>query len=90
MRSGVIAQKLGMTRIFTEDGEQVPVTVLKVDNCQVVAQKTQREEWLHRRAARRRRAEDQAPDQGGARPFRRAEGRAEAQAPGVPRDPRER
>ena len=40
MRSGLIAQKLGMTRIYTEDGIQVPVTVLKVDNCQVVAQKT--------------------------------------------------
>jgi len=41
MRSGVIAQKVGMTRIFTEAGEQVPVTVLKVDNCQVVAQRTE-------------------------------------------------
>ena len=40
MRSGLIAQKLGMTRIYTADGVQVPVTVLKVDNCQVVAQKT--------------------------------------------------
>jgi large subunit ribosomal protein L3 len=41
MRSGLIAQKLGMTRVFSEDGNQVPVTVLKVDNCQVVAQKTE-------------------------------------------------
>src|SRR3954467_9615839 len=41
MRSGLIAQKLGMTRIFTDEGEHVPVTVLKVDNCQVVAQRTQ-------------------------------------------------
>ena len=40
MRSGLIAQKLGMTRIYTDDGAQVPVTVLKVDNCQVVAHKT--------------------------------------------------
>ncbi|MFN0192448.1 MAG: 50S ribosomal protein L3 [Aestuariivirga sp.] len=40
MRSGLIAQKLGMTRIYTDEGTQVPVTVLKVDNCQVVAQKT--------------------------------------------------
>jgi len=40
MRSGVIARKVGMTRIFTDAGEQVPVTVLKVDNCQVVAQRT--------------------------------------------------
>ncbi|MBV9860370.1 MAG: 50S ribosomal protein L3 [Alphaproteobacteria bacterium] len=40
MRTGLIAQKLGMTRIFTEEGNHVPVTVLKVDNCQVVAQRT--------------------------------------------------
>lgn len=40
MRSGVIAQKIGMTRIYTDAGEQVPVTVLKLDNCQVVAQRT--------------------------------------------------
>lgn len=41
MRSGVIAQKVGMTRVFTDGGEQVPVTVLKLDNCQVVAQRTE-------------------------------------------------
>jgi len=40
MRTGLIAQKMGMTRIFTEDGSHVPVTVLKVDNCQVVAVRT--------------------------------------------------
>lgn len=40
MRSGVIAQKLGMTRVFTDSGEHVPVTVLKVDGCQVVAHRT--------------------------------------------------
>jgi large subunit ribosomal protein L3 len=40
MRSGVIAQKLGMTRVFTEAGEHVPVTVLKLDGCQVVAHRT--------------------------------------------------
>jgi len=36
----MIARKLGMTRIFAEDGRHIPVTVLKVDNCQVVAQRT--------------------------------------------------
>jgi large subunit ribosomal protein L3 len=41
MRSGVIAQKLGMTRIFTDAGVHVPVTVLKLDQCQVVAHRTQ-------------------------------------------------
>ena len=40
MRSGLIAQKLGMTRIFTEDGSHVPVTVLSLQNCQVVGQRT--------------------------------------------------
>ena len=40
MRSGVIAQKLGMTRVFTDDGEHIPVTVLKLENCQVVGHKT--------------------------------------------------
>src|SRR5271156_1840331 len=40
MRSGLIAQKVGMTRLFTAEGTHVPVTVLRVDNCQVVAVKT--------------------------------------------------
>ena len=40
MRSGLIAQKLGMTRIFAEDGSHVPVTVLELQNCQVVGQRT--------------------------------------------------
>ena len=40
MRSGVIAQKVGMTRIFTDAGEHIPVTVLKLDHCQVVAHRT--------------------------------------------------
>src|SRR5258708_32430203 len=40
MRSGVIAQKIGMTRIFTEAGEHVPVTVLRLANCQVVGHRT--------------------------------------------------
>ena len=41
MRSGVIAQKLGMTRVYNDAGEQIPVTVLKMDNLQVVAQRTE-------------------------------------------------
>ena len=40
MRSGVLAKKLGMTRLFLEDGKQIPVTVLHMDSVQVVAQKT--------------------------------------------------
>ena len=41
MRSGVIAQKVGMTRVFEDGGKSVPVTVLRLDNCQVVAQRTE-------------------------------------------------
>ncbi|MBV9219076.1 MAG: 50S ribosomal protein L3 [Methylobacteriaceae bacterium] len=41
MRTGLIAKKLGMTRVFTGEGTHVPVTVLRVDNCQVVAHRTQ-------------------------------------------------
>ena len=40
LRTGLVARKEGMTRIFTEDGRQVPVTVLKIDNCQVVGTRT--------------------------------------------------
>lgn len=40
MRSGVIAQKVGMTRVYNDAGEHVPVTVLRLDNVQVVAQRT--------------------------------------------------
>src|SRR4029077_10142414 len=40
MRTGVITQKVGMTRLFLADGTHVPVTVLKLDGCQVVARRT--------------------------------------------------
>ena len=40
MRTGVIAQKLGMTRVFDDTGNHVPVTVLKLDGCDVVDQRT--------------------------------------------------
>ncbi|API60750.1 50S ribosomal protein L3 [Tardibacter chloracetimidivorans] len=40
MRTGVIAKKMGMTRLFKDDGRHVPVTVLALEGCQVVAQKT--------------------------------------------------
>jgi large subunit ribosomal protein L3 len=39
MRSGIIAKKVGMTRLFMEDGKQIPVTVLQMENLQVVAQR---------------------------------------------------
>src|SRR5260370_15318455 len=40
MRTGLSAQNLGMTRVFADDGNHVAVTVLRVANCQVVAQRT--------------------------------------------------
>lgn len=40
MRTGLIAKKVGMTRIYREDGEHVPVTVMHIDGCQVVGQRT--------------------------------------------------
>lgn len=40
MRTGVIAKKMGMTRLFQDDGRHVPVTVLGLEGCQVVAQRT--------------------------------------------------
>jgi large subunit ribosomal protein L3 len=40
MRTGVVAQKVGMTRVFTEAGEHVPVTVLKLAGCQVIGHRT--------------------------------------------------
>ncbi len=44
MRTGVIAKKLGMTRFFDEAGAHVPVTVLQLDGCQVVGQRTQEQD----------------------------------------------
>ncbi|MCA0373362.1 MAG: 50S ribosomal protein L3 [Proteobacteria bacterium] len=41
MRTGVIAKKIGMTRVFAADGAHVPVTVLALEGCQVVAQRTE-------------------------------------------------
>ena len=40
LRSGVIAKKVGMTRLFMEDGKQIPVTVLQLDKLEVVANRT--------------------------------------------------
>ncbi|KUO51791.1 MAG: 50S ribosomal protein L3 [Sphingomonadales bacterium BRH_c3] len=40
MRTGVIAKKVGMTRLFQEDGRHVPVTVLSLEDCQVVSHRT--------------------------------------------------
>jgi large subunit ribosomal protein L3 len=44
MRTGLIARKVGMTRVFADDGSHVPVTVLQVEGCQVVAHKTEKKD----------------------------------------------
>ena len=41
MRTGIIARKVGMTRLYLADGTHVPVTVLSINNCQVLENKTQ-------------------------------------------------
>ncbi len=41
MRTGLIAKKLGMTQLFGDNGRQIPVTVLKIDDCVVVENKTE-------------------------------------------------
>ncbi|MEQ8826717.1 MAG: 50S ribosomal protein L3, partial [Parvibaculum sp.] len=40
MRTGILARKLGMTRVFQDDGRHVSVTVLAMEGCQVVARRT--------------------------------------------------
>ncbi|KCZ53784.1 50S ribosomal protein L3 [Hyphomonas beringensis] len=42
-RSGVLARKVGMTRVFDENGRHIPVTVLSLDGCQVVGVRTEDE-----------------------------------------------
>ena len=44
MRTGLIARKEGMTRVFSADGTHIPVTILKVENCQVTAVRTEAKE----------------------------------------------
>jgi len=40
MRTGLIARKIGMTRVYGGEGEHIPVTVMQIENCQVVGQRT--------------------------------------------------
>ena len=88
MRSGVIAQKVGMTRVFTEAGEHVPVTVLRLRNCQVVAHRTKDKNGYVALQLGSGTPQAEERDQGRARPFRGRQGRAQAQARRVPRQRR--
>ena len=90
MRSGVIAQKVGMTRIFTDAGEHIPVTVLKLDNCQVVGHRTPEKNGYTALQLGAGTAQGEASDPGRARAFRRGQCRAQAQAGRVPREPGQR
>jgi large subunit ribosomal protein L3 len=72
--------EVGMTRVFTDAGEHVPVTVLKLDNCQVVAQRTKEKNGYTALQLGVGLAQGQERLEGRARPFRRRQGRAEAQA----------
>ena len=85
MRSGVIAQKVGMTRVFTDAGEHVPVTVLKLDGCQVVAHRTKEQNGYTAIQLGIGRAKVKKRLEGGARALRRRAGRAEDEARRIPR-----
>ena len=85
MRSGVIAQKVGMTRIFTDAGEHIPVTVLKLEKLQVVGHRTDEKNGytaLQLGAGTRKPSRLTKAD---AAELRRRQGRAQAQARRVPR-----
>ena len=85
MRTGVIAKKLGMTRLFDEAGTHVPVTVLSLDGCQVTAQRTKDKDGyvaLQLGAGAKKAKNTSKAD---ARPLRQGAGRAQAPRGRVPR-----
>ena len=80
MHSGVIAQKVGMTRIFTDSGEHVPVTVLRLAELSGDRSTAPRQERLYSAAARRRHpARRRAASPRRAQQFCGRQGRAQAQ-----------
>ena len=85
MRSGVIAQKVGMTRVFTDSGEHVPVTVLKLDGVQVVAHRTISKNGYTAVQLGIGRAKVKNVSKAERGRFAVGEGRAEAEARGIPR-----
>ena len=84
MRTGVIAKKVGMTRLFQADGRHVPVTVLQLDDCRSSAavKPTRR---LRRRPAWRGQGQGEERRQAAARGLRQGRGRAQGQGRRVPR-----
>jgi ribosomal protein L3 len=85
MRSGVIAQKLGMTRVYNDAGEHIPVTVLQMDNCQVVAQRTEEKNGYTAVQLGAGVAKVKNTSKADARSLRQGQCRAQAQAGRVPR-----
>ena len=76
MRTGVITQKVGMTRLFLDDGRHVPVTVLKLDGCQVVATRTDEKDGYTAVQLGSGFAKAKTSDQGRSRQFREGRSRA--------------
>ena len=76
MRSGVIAQKVGMTRIFTDAGEHIPVTVLRLEHCQVVGHRTSEKNGYTALQLGAGRPQGEAPEPSGAWPLCRCQCRA--------------
>ena len=84
MRTGLLAEKLGMTRLFGDDGSHSPVTVLRVGTARWSRRAGRTRDGYCARAARRRQGQGQERDQADARPLRQGEGRAQGQARRVP------
>ena len=90
LRTGLIAQKIGMTRLFGEDGSHIPVTVLQVEKCEVVAVRTAEKDGYTAVQLGVGTAQGEERDPADARPFRQGEGRAEGGGRRVPGRPRTR
>ena len=84
LRTGLIAQKMGMTRLFGDDGSHVPVTVLRVEKCEVVAVRTAAKDGYTAVQIGVGTRQGQERHQADARPLRQGEGRAEGGGGRVP------
>ena len=90
MRTGVIAKKMGMTRLFQDDGRHVPVTVLALDNVQVVARREAERDGYVAVQLGAGTAKAKNLSQAAARPFRQGRGGAEGEASSSSASPRTR
>ena len=90
MRTGVIAKKVGMTRLFQDDGRHVPVTVLALENLQVVARREAERDGYIAVQLGAGIGQGEEPHQAAARPFRQGRGRAQGEASSSSASPRTR